>query len=180
MGTAWVAPRTAAGQRRGLSTAPAQYTAFCKGIVSEWVRQGTFHLPFMPSDAHRESNQLISVRKHKAPVALSDVDPQTPLFWVKSCFNNSSSPTSGLLPTRNTPRALHLAEGANLPLDSPTLLPHRNSQDGNSQPPPQTSQSCFSSSFPSLLTCSRSHPSAFALVPASKSCSCLAFVEAAT
>lgn len=148
--------------------------------MSEWKRQGTFHLPVTPSNVCIEPNQLSSVRKHKAPVALSDVFPQTLMFKVKSRFNNSSSSASGPLSTRNTPPDLHLAKEANLSPDRSMLHPPSNSQDGNSQSPPQTSQSCFSSSFPSPLTCSRSHPLAFVPVPPSKFCSLLIFIEAAT
>lgn len=168
-------PRAAAGQRRGLSTAPAQYTAFFffKGIVSEWKRQGTSHPPFTPSDVCIKPNQLISVRKHKAPVAVLDVVPQTLLFKVKSSFSSSSSPASGPLSTRNAPPDLHLAKEAN-------RSPDRGGSPSNSQSPPQTSQSCFSSSFPSPLVCSRSHPLAFGPLPAGKSCSRLIFIEAAT
>lgn len=122
----------------------------------------------MPSDVLREPNELISVRKHKAPIGWSDVVPQTPLFKVKSCFSNSSSPASDPLSTRHTPPDLQLAKGANLSPDRSTLHPPSNSQNGNSQSPPQTSQSCFSSSFPSPLIFSRSHPLAFVPVPPSK------------
>lgn len=125
----------------------------------------------------REPDQLISVRKPKLPVALSDGVPQTLQFKVKSFFNNSSSPASDS--TRTTPSDLQLGKGVNLTPDRSVLHPPSTSQDGNSQSPVQTSQSRFSS-FPSPLTCRRSHPLAFEPVPPSKFCTLLISIEAAT